>query len=266
VIAIHLTREGAALAGIDVGDGPVLAFQHGLGGDEAQVAEVIPHGLCRRLTLECRAHGLSQAGDPSRFSLATFADDILAFLDRRGVQRFAVGGVSMGAALALRIAVQNPARATALILGRPAWLWDRAPANMQPFVEVAHCLARGGREAFEASPTARALSVAAPDNLASLLKFFDRPDSAIASQLLNAIAIDGPGISETDLRELRLPTLVIGNAIDWVHPLDHAIKLAAVIPNARFVEITPKAANKPRHTEEFRAAVANFLKQEKISP
>jgi pimeloyl-ACP methyl ester carboxylesterase len=162
--------------------------------------------------------------------------------------------------------VKNPARATALILGRPAWLWDKAPANMQPFVEVAQCLARGGREAFESSLVARSLAAAAPDNLASLLKFFDRPDSAIVSKLLNAIAIDGPGVSEAELRAVRLPTLVIGTAIDWVHPLEYALKLAAMIPNARFVKVTPKAADKQRHTEEFRAAVANFLKQEKISP
>ena len=52
-----------------------------------------------------------------------FADDVLAFADLRGVERFVVGGISMGAAIALRIAVRHPERVSGLVLARPAWLW-----------------------------------------------------------------------------------------------------------------------------------------------
>jgi pimeloyl-ACP methyl ester carboxylesterase len=257
-----IVRDGARLNGVDRGQGPAVVFQHGLGGDEAQVAEVFPDGAFRRLTLECRAQGGSDAGDPANFSLATFADDIMAFADARGLERFVVGGVSMGAALGLRIAITNPDRVSGLILARPAWAWGAAPANLQPIAALAPYVARGAREDFERSDAARDLARHAPDNLSSLLASFDRPDRAIRSRLLAAISADDPGVSEDDVRRIRVPTLVLGNTIDRLHPLALARQLAAAIPNARFVEIAPKSRDRPRYVAEFRAAVAEFLKQE----
>lgn len=254
-----LMRDGVKLSGFDGGTGPPVVFQHGLGGDEAQVAEVFPQSGFRRLTLECRGHGKSQTGDSKDFSIAAFTDDVLAFARQRGLVRFAVGGVSMGAAIALRIAVQHPERVTALVLARPAWVWARAPRNMQAFAELAAFLPEGRREDFDASPTAQHLATVAPDNLASLRKFFDRADPRTAARLLAAVAADGPGITEQDIRAIAIPTLVIGNTIDWIHPLSNAQTLAALIPGARFVEIAPKAIDKTRHFAEFRAAVSAFL-------
>ncbi len=37
-------RDGLELHGRDLGEGPAVLFQHGLGGSEAQVAEVFPDG------------------------------------------------------------------------------------------------------------------------------------------------------------------------------------------------------------------------------
>src|ERR1700692_1876788 len=109
-----------------------MLFQHGLGGDERQVAEVFPDDFgCRRLTLECRGQGRSEPGPLDRFSMAAFTTDALAFLDQRGVGPFAAGGISMGAAMALRLAVMAPERVRALVLARPAWMTEPAPANLR---------------------------------------------------------------------------------------------------------------------------------------
>ena len=51
-----LERGGITLRGRDQGAGLPVVFQHGLGGNEAQIAEVFPDGDgYRRLTLECQA-------------------------------------------------------------------------------------------------------------------------------------------------------------------------------------------------------------------
>ena len=257
-----LERGGVVLQGRDERSGLPVVFQHGLGGNEAQVAEVFPDGF-RRLTLDCRGQGHSPLGDPRVLSIATFADDVLAFADRRGLARFVVGGISMGAAIALRLAIRHPERILGLVLARPAWLWQAAPANMRPYAEVARHLRNpdlgAGRAAFEHSATARDLAQAAPDNLASLLGFFGAENPAALALLLAAIAEDGPGVSETDVRRISVPTLVLGTAIDAVHPLDFALQLATRIPGARFLEITPKATARPRYVQEFRAALGQFL-------
>jgi pimeloyl-ACP methyl ester carboxylesterase len=257
-------RDDAKLRVFDEGSGVPVVFQHGLGGDAAQVAENFPDAPGRRrLTLECRAQGGSQGGSVRPFSLAMFAADTLAACDARGIGRFVVGGISMGAAVALRLAVLHPDRVVALVLGRPAWAFAAAPANMQPFALVADALRShppaAARAWFAQSATAKMLAVEAPDNLASLLKFFDRPDPDVTADLLGDIADDGPGISRSQAAAIAVPTVVIGHGVDHVHPLATARLLAATIPGAQLAEITPKATDKPRHIAEFRAAVGNFL-------
>ena len=258
-----LQRDDATLRVFDSGAGMPVVFQHGLGGDAAQVAENFPDGPAyRRLTVECRAQGGSTAGSVRPFSIAMFAADVLAACDAR---HFVVGGISTGAAIALRLAALHPDRVTALILARPAWLFDPAPANMRPFAEIARLLREhpptAARERFAASPTARMLATEAPDNLSSLLKFFDRPDPAVTADLLADIAADGPGVTAAQAAAITVPTLVIGHAQDHVHPLAYAQQLAEILPNARLATITPKAADKPRHVAEFRRAVDQFLRQ-----
>ena len=255
-----LQRSEATLRGWDSGEGLPVIFQHGLGGDEAQVAEVFPDGQgIRRLTLECRGQGKSGLGDVNEVSIANFASDVLAFADFRGVECFVMGGISMGAAIALRIAIRNPARVKALILARPAWLWGAAPENMKPFAEVAGYLPKRTINDFESSATAQRLAREAPDNLASLKKFFEAKDRSATASLLSTIATDGPGVSEAEVRDIALPTLVIGHKIDAVHPLEFAQTLATMIAGSQFAEITPKATDKPKHVAEFREQLTRFL-------
>jgi pimeloyl-ACP methyl ester carboxylesterase len=257
-----LERGGVALRGRDEGAGLPVVFQHGLGGDEAQIAEVFPDGY-RRLTLECRGQGRSPAGDPNSYSIATFADDVLAFADSRGVERFVVGGTSMGAAIALRIAARHPERVSALVLARPAWLWDAAPANMQMYAEVAAHLrnpdAHQALADFEASATAERLAREAPGNLGGMRKFLAAEDRTGLAALLSAISGDGPGVSETQARSIAVPALVTGTGMDLAHPLAFAEALAATVPCARLIEITPKATDAARYVAEFRAALSAFL-------
>lgn len=246
------------------GDGLPVVFQHGLGGDATQVAENFPDGpRYRRLTLECRGHGASTPGSVRPFSIALFAADVLAAADALGIGRFVVGGISMGAAIALNVAVTHPHRVAGLVLARPAWDFVPAPENMRPYAEVAACLRveapDAARERFRASATAAMLADTAPDNLSSLLGFFARPDPALTAMLLADIAGDGPGVGADEAAAIAVPTLVIGHGRDFAHPLATARRLEDAIPGARLAEITPKATDKQHHIAAFRAAVDDFL-------
>jgi len=262
---LTLRRDDAELHVLDSDLGFPVVFQHGLGGDGAQVEENFPDDPAfRRLTVECRAQGRSTPGSVRPFSIAMFADDVLAACDARGIERFVVGGISMGAAIALRIAARHPDRVAGLVLARPAWLFEAGPDNMRPYGEVAARMRQYPREtardAFARTETAEKLGRDAPDNLASLLKFFDRQDLAVTADLLGAIALDGPGVAEAEAAALKVPTLVIGHGVDDAHPLAYARRLAATVPGARLVEIAPKATDKPRHVTEFRSALDAFLR------
>lgn len=257
-----LLRDGATLRVTDTGEGLGVVFQHGLGGGEAQVAQTFPPGF-RRITLECRGHGGSDLGERRPFSFEMFADDVLAAADQAGPDRFIAGGVSMGAAIALRLACRHPRRVAGLILVRPAWTFSPAPQNMRPIAEVAELILTHGpekaRAIFAQSETAARLYREAPDNLSSLLGYFDRSDAKTFAQVLADIAADGPGVCERDAAALDVPALVIGNEVDAVHRLSTAYALAAAIPNAIFAEITPKARDSAKHFAELHEQISSFL-------
>ncbi len=257
-------RDGVALHYVDTGEGRPIVFQHGLGATARQVADIFPPlTAVRRITLECRGHGLSPAGPADRLSIPTFADDVVALCAALGIHRAVFGGISMGAAIAQRIAVAKPDLVEGLILVRPAWIDQDAPSNLLPFAEVGELLARHppgpARELFLGGGTAAELGRSAPDNLASLLGMFDRPDPAATGSLLAAIANDGPGTTRGEIEKIAVPTLVIGNKVDFVHPLDTARRLHRLIRNSDFLEATPKATDPAAFRSEVMRAIDQFL-------
>ena len=245
------------------GDGPRAMFQHGLCGDAAQTMEVMPHGLVAARTLECRGHGGSDAGRPDSYDIATFADDVAAAIEAEAPVAW-VGGISMGAAIALRLAVTRPALVRGLVLVRPAWMTGAAPENLTPNVEVGQRLSQteteGEISAFHASPTGQCLADKAPDNLASLTRFFTREPRDVTAALLTRISASGPGVDEDDLRRLDIRVLVIGTDDDLIHPMDHARALADLIPGAKLVKITSKVRDAGAYRSEFRAALCEYTK------
>jgi pimeloyl-ACP methyl ester carboxylesterase len=257
------TGDGITLSLHEAGSGRPMVFQHGLCGDANQPTQVFPAdaGHCC-FTLECRGHGTSDSGPPDRLSIATFAEDIAGMVTAKGLGPCVVGGISMGAAIALRLAVTRPDLVSALVLARPAWITDAAPANMAPNALIGELLryhpADKARALFETTSTATQLAKVAPDNLASLRGFFSRP--GVTAELLCRISADGPGVFADDLARITVPTLIVETAQDFVHPMDHARTLARLIPNARLAGITPKGVDPAAYQADFRSALATFLK------
>ena len=259
-----LMRDGLRLAVHDAGGaGTPVVFQHGLCGDVRQVAEAFPSDpVFRRVSLDCRGHGASDAGED--FSIAIFAGDVAALAETLPGP-VVLGGISMGAAIALRLAVLRPDLLRALILVRPAWDGQAAPPNMAPNAEAGALLARldpdAARAAFAAGDAARRLAVEAPDNLASLMGFFDRQPQAVTARLLSTISADGPGVTAAEVAALRLPVLVCGTPEDAVHPLALAQRLAGRIPQSSFVVLPPKGRDRPAHIAALHRAIRQFLKE-----
>ena len=257
-------NDGLRFAVAETGAGEPLLFQHGLCGDAGQPAEVFPADSgWRCLTLECRGHGRSEAGSEEQFSIATFTDDLSSLIQARALGPVVVGGISMGAAIALRLAVLRPDLVRGLILARPAWFATSAPANLQPNALVGDLLSRysvqEARARFESSETARLLAIEAPDNLASLRGFFAREPLAVTAGLLTRIAGDGPGIDRAAIAAIQVPTLVLGCGRDWIHPLSLARTLAATIPAARLREVTAKADDPAGYRGDLRDCIGEFL-------
>lgn len=263
---LSLVRSGQTIAAFRANqNGAPVVLQHGLGADPLQTVNVVPlNGTHCHYLMHCRGHGVSEPGPVDQFSIATFADDLIAFIDRHIQTPCVVGGISMGAAISLRLAIKRPDLVSALILARPAWFTDPAPENLQPLIEVGNLLARHdiaeAKRLFLASPSASILQQSAPGNLTSLLNMFDRAPQAITAELLRRIANDGPGVTIAEISDIKVPTLIIANDQDYVHPVLLADELATAIPGAIRVNITPKTVDEAAYVSEFRGALDHFLK------
>ena len=152
-----------------------------------------------------------------------------------------------------------------MVLGRPAWVDQPAPANLAPHRQIARYLGQHdpgtARRIFEESAIAKTIADAAPDNMNSYHGFFNRRPTDQTQALLAAIAGDGPGVGLDAMSRIDVPALVIGTGRDLAHPLDMAKTLAAQIPKAELVEITPKSDNRKAYVREFRDAVGGFLRE-----
>ena len=257
---------GVRLSALTAGHGRPFLFIHGLCGEAAQTIEVSPdiEGW-RCISIECRGHGQSDFGDRSDLSIARFTADIMALLPALDGPPPVIGGISMGAAIALRAAAMHPGAFSGLVLARPAWVNEAAPENLAPHRRIAADIALYGadeaRRMFEGSTLARTIASEAPDNMTSLLGFFDRRPAEQTQALLEAIAHDGPGISRDTIMTIDIPALVIGTGRDLAHPLAMAQELANLIPSATLVEITAKSDNRTDYVTGFQTALRQFLRE-----
>jgi pimeloyl-ACP methyl ester carboxylesterase len=95
----------------------VVLAVHGITGNGLSWGPVATH-LRDRVTLlapDLRGRAGSRA-EPGPYGLARHADDVIAILDQRGVDRAALAGHSMGAYVAALAAVRHPDRVTGVVM------------------------------------------------------------------------------------------------------------------------------------------------------
>jgi pimeloyl-ACP methyl ester carboxylesterase len=251
---------------LDVGQGLPFVFQHGLGGDVQQTQGVFEAPLpFRLLTLDCRGHGQTRPlGDPARLSFNQFADDILALVDALSFPPLVVGGISMGAGVALNFAIRYPQWVKALVLVRPAWLHEPLPANLQVYPRIAEHIRRAGvvqgEDQFTQTDEYRAIQHTFPVGAASLAKQFVRPQAEEFVDILERLPRDAPTRSEEEWTHIDVPTLILANEHDPIHPFHYGEVLARAIPGATLTPITSKEIDADQHTQDVRQAIERFLR------
>ena len=260
-----LERDGIQFRYEVLGEGRALVLCHGLGGDRQQPKELVgPLDGYRLIVWDCRGHGETQpVGPAEKFSFGPMAEDLAALLDHLGVERAILGGISMGAGIAVRFAAQWPYRVEALVLVRPAWLVEPRPDNLALLSRAANLLRRLGPEVglaeFQKLPELARIRGDSPAVADSFCEQFTKPGALQRVARLERLPADCP-VDKWDLVEvLTIPALVIGTQRDPVHPMEFAQAWAEHLPRANFQEITSKSEDDARHIAEFRRHLARFL-------
>ena len=249
------------------GSGLPCFFQHGLGADVSQPFGLLtpPSGI-RLLAFDCRAHGRTQpAGPAAKIGIGAFADDLRALMDFLKIERCIVGGISMGAAVALNFALRYPDRVIGLILSRPAWLDGPNPWNVRMFTVIARLLREHGpargRELFKQTPEFAETAREFPDVARSLGGQFENPRAAENVVNLERIPLDAPCQDRREWASIKTPALVLANRQDPVHPFEYGEICARLIPGAEFQEIAAKSVSVEQHALDVQRFIEDFLKR-----
>ncbi len=262
----YLANDGLNFYYETQGSGIPFLFSHGLGGDIEQSKELVGSALpgLQLILYDNRGHGKTgEPGSVDRLNFSAMADDAAALLNHLSIETAVVGGVSMGAGIALAFCLKYPLRARAAILVRPAWLNNPAPPNLAMFPEIAAIIQgvgiERGRELFEKSDTYAAWKEHYPPAVNSVQGLFaGRSPKAIVATY-EAIPRSVPYTTTEALNGLAIPALVLANRRDPIHPIEYAETLAHALPNGQLKEFPSKADGLQEHILAFRSCLREFL-------
>lgn len=246
---------------ISSGSGEAFVFLHGLGADINQVLGIFDdfQGV-KLISSEARGHGKSLFDPENLPSFDRYADDVIKVLDKEGIHSAIFGGISMGSGISINIALRYPARVKGLVLVRPAWLDKASPANLDILLDIAKALNQPqGKEEFEQSKAFVEIQAMLPSAAKSIMGQFNRDQGAYTSQVLTSMVQDFPFPNLNDLQKISVPTLLIGNEDDPLHPWKMAEIIQQYIPNSQLTKVVSRYVDGDQHKKALRTLISDFI-------
>jgi 3-oxoadipate enol-lactonase len=216
-------------------DAPTVVLSNSLGSTPAMWDPQFP-ALAERFRVvryDHRGHGRSPV-PPAPYELANLGADVIALLDRLGLERVHWCGLSLGGMVGMWMAINAPARIDRLVLcctsarlGPPEMWADRAATVRAQGVDA---IADAGIERWlspgfierepEMAAEIRAMLVATPaEGYAACCGVIERMDQV------------------PELGEIRAATLVIAAEEDPATPPEHGALIASTVPGAQLAVV-----------------------------
>jgi pimeloyl-ACP methyl ester carboxylesterase len=243
------TADGINLAVARVGCGPVLvraahwATNIEYDWQNSVTGPLLQH-LAERFHLvryDGRGTGLSDRDVPV-ISPQTMLSDLEAAIDALALDRFALLGISGGAATSIAYAVRHPHRVSKLVLlggyaqGRNKRQSAQDAEEAQAFLTMIRQGYGDDRSAFARAFFSFWLPAGSPEQLKSLIDLMRAAHTDGRTAVNLRRAVDDLDIIDL-LPKVSVPTMVFHCVRDRLVPFELGRRLAASIPNARFVAL-----------------------------
>jgi pimeloyl-ACP methyl ester carboxylesterase len=235
----HANAGGLSLAYREAGQGPVLMLLHGVGSGSASWRAQLAD-LSRRFRViawDAPGYGGSDALSIPDPAAADYAGALHGLCTALGVARMNLVGHSLGALISAAFCRQHQDMVARLVLANPAAGYGAATDDVRQtriegrLVDMRQLGPSGlaaKRAAALLSPIARPETVEAVRAIMSAL----RPDG-----YAQAIRMLGSANILDDAPSIAIPTLVLGSTHDTVTPEEGCRRIAASIPDARYVSL-----------------------------
>lgn len=187
----------------------------------------------RVILLDLLGHGRSDKAEAAELRNDFFAEQVVALLDHLAIDKAVIGGLSLGAIVAMHVGVQAPKRCQALLLEMPV-MEESTPFAASMFVPLIYLTRYAGWLFAGVSKIAARLPRPRKGIWEAGLNAIAQGPDAI-SAILHGVVV-GPVVPPRRLRrQVQVPTLVIGHEGDWIHELQDARNLSEEMPNAKLL-------------------------------
>ena len=225
---------------------------------------------------DVRAHGASTiVGEPADFALDRLAREVAeaagGLLAGAGgdtatsARPVTVIGISMGAALALRICLLGLLPVERAVFVRPAFGDRSLPVNLRPFPVIGELLRElgpvDGAERFRHTEPYLRVAHESPAGGRGLLTQFTAPDATRRAMRLVEIPRNRAFAHDAELGALAsrgIRSLVVGAPRDPVHPFALAERWAGAL-GARLERVPPRDDGQPAQDAAMRSIVGGWL-------
>lgn len=246
------------------GQGDVVIFLHGIGGNRRNWRDQIPAFATSFKAVAWDARGYGDSDDyDGPLNFGSYADDVVRVLDHFGAKRAHVVGLSMGGRIAMDFAARHTDRLKTLVLcdthkGFAGFSEEKKAAFIASRKEP---LLAGKEPKDIAEPVARTLigPNASEEAFGALVDSMSRlhKESYIKS-IEASVRMD----VRSDLGDIKVPTLVVVGSADRLTTVEMAQGIASDIPGAELAVIEDAGhlvnIEKP---EEFNRVVLGFLRR-----
>ena len=243
-----LIKDGRRLEYQVTGEGKPFVFLHGMGGSVKQIESAyIPLAGVQLININQQGHGHSDA-DWKEYDFEHLADDVISLLDELKIEKVYLGGISMGAAVSLNIAVRYPEKVEGLLLIRNAWTIEPMSKEVQKaYYDMGLALKEKSIDAFYET---------VGWNLIKEQSFYTRNafvspfrDEACLKYWEKYLILPGktPVHDLGQLENLSMPVYILANKNDFCHPFEMGVWMHEHIKGSTFREIPDKDVDPAEH-------------------
>lgn len=231
-------HQGRRLAFETWGQGDqVLVLMHGLLMD-ARLNRRVGRELAARghrvVLLDLLGHGESdKPRHAAEYRMDVYRGQVVALLDHLELRQAVVGGISLGANVALQVAVHDPDRVLGLLLEAPV-LERAVPAAALAFLPTLLAVHYALPVARVVSAMARRLRRTGSDLVDGGLAPLALPPE-VTTAILHGVMVGPVAPTVDERRRIQAPALVLGHRGGLVHPFSDAEHLAEELPFAQLV-------------------------------
>lgn len=214
----------------------------------------------RGISIDVRGHGNSTIGH-GYFSIDVFAKDLLVFIQKLGIEKTVLCGVSMGGYIALRAYELEPSRFSGLVLSDTNSLADGNTNKIKRFDTIQSVL-KHGKRAFSVNFVNNIFSdktLKENEEAVTLIKSSIRRNN-VRSICATLLALASRTDTTDSLKNISVPVLVIRGAEDKITDKEQSDILLRNIPDATYIEIE-QCGHLPNleDADRFNAELTRFI-------